>query len=342
MSDEVADPAGGEDGGLTPELDPAISPGGGYIPPSSSADVAAPGLLTASQPVGSAAAEVPATARIPSPEASFALPHALESAPSEMGSPPLPGEVAPLPLPGASARPARRGRASRVFALVVLIVLGVAGVGAGGALLARELTRGPTKAEKNAAVLQDITSRWQRYPAGKIFTPTLDYSSADWGATFKATLVGIAPAASCAAALDPAMAGYLAKYGCVTVLRATYLDYSGTQAVTVAVVVMRTVNGAATAASQSASAPASAGVRTFPLPGTVAAEFGDAQRRYFSTVNDLYNYVFLSVTGYTDGRISGSASSMPSLEDLGSGVISSVGSALTYPGSACAMKDIRC
>jgi hypothetical protein len=249
--------------------------------------------------------------------------------------------VTPLPLPG-PVRPARRNRAGRVIALVALIVVGVAGIGVGGTLLARELTRGPTSAEKAAALQQEMASRWQRYPAGKIFTPTLAYSTADWGVTFNATLVGIAPAASCAAALDPAMADFLVKYGCVTVLRATYLDYSGTQAVTIGVVVMRTVSGADNAGSHSGSLPASAGVRTFPLPGTVAAGFGDAQRQYFSVVNDLYNYVFLSVVGYTDGRVSGSASSPPSLADLGSGVVSSLDGALTYPGSACAMKDIRC
>lgn len=332
MSDQVADPAGGEDGGFKPEFEPAIPPGG-YIPPSSGADVAAPGLLTAPEPTAPAVAIPPVTS---SPEAApFALPDAVASSP-------LPGEATQPPLPDTAARPARRGRAGRVIALVVLIAVGVAGIGVGGTLLTRELTRGPTNEEKAAAVVQEMASRWQRYPAGKIFTPTLAYSTADWGATFKATLVGIAPAASCAAALDPAMAGYLVKYGCVTVLRATYLDYSGTQAVTIGVVVMKTVSGAASAAALSASLPASAGVRTFALPGTVAAEFGNAQRRYFSTVNDLYNYVFLSVAGYTDGRVSGSVSSTPSLADLGSGVVSSVGDALTYPGSACAMKDIRC
>jgi hypothetical protein len=255
----------------------------------------------------------------------------------------LPAEAGSIQLPDTPPAAPRQRRLGRVIALVSLIVVGVAGVGVGGTLLTRELTRGPTKAEKTAAVQQEIASRWQRYPGGKIFTPTLAYSSSDWGANFEATLVGIAPAASCGAALDPAMAHFLVQYGCVTVLRATYLDYSGTQAVTIGVVVMKTVGDAASAASLSSSfVPAGVGVRTFPLPGTVAAEFGDAQRRYFSPLNDFYNYVFLSVVGFTDGRISGSASSLPSLGDLGSGVISSEGAALTAPGSACAMKDIRC
>jgi hypothetical protein len=361
MSDQVADPAGGKNGGLTPEFDPAISPGG-HVPLSSGADVTAPGLLTAPESAAPTAPEASVLPPAASPAvASLEPPNALGSAPGEVarpsvpgqvGSLPLPGQVGSLPLPGAvgappplpatSARPARRRRAGRVIALVVLIVVAVAGIGVGGTLLTRELTRGPTSAEKTDAVQREIASRWQRYPAGKIFTPTLAYSTTDWGANFKATLLGIAPAASCAVALDPAMAAFLVKYGCVTVLRATYLDYSGTQAVTIGVVVMRTVSGAGDAATHPVPLAASAGLRTFPLPGTVAAEFGDAQRRYFSILNDIYNYVFLSVAGYTDGRVSGSASSTPSLEDLGSGVVTSVESVLTYAGSACTMKEIRC
>lgn len=230
----------------------------------------------------------------------------------------------------------------RVIALVALIVVGVAGIGVGGTLLTRELTRGPTNAEKAAAVQQEIASRWQRLPAGKIFTPTLSYTTGGLGASFSAILVGIAPPASCAAALDPALANLLRRYGCVTVLRATYLDYSGTEAATIGLVVMKSTGAGNRAIANSASLPASAGVRTFPLPGTVAAQFGDAQRRYFSTITSTGIYVFLTVAGFTDGRVSGSGSSVPSLSDLGNGVTTSMETVMTHHGSACSMKDIRC
>lgn len=303
MSNQVADPAGGEDGGLTPELDPAISPGG-HIPLSSGADLTAPGLLTASEP---------------------AAPAALSPSPA-----------------GTSARPARRGRAGRVIALVVLIVVAVAGIGAGGTLLTRELKRGPTNSERTAAVQQEIASRWQRYPAGKIFTPTLAYSSADSQTEFKATLVGIAAPASCAGAVDPVVAKLLVKDGCVTVLRATYLDYSGTQAVTIGVVVMKSAAAADRAASNNYDLPASAGLQTFTLSGTLADQFGDAQRRYFSAITSVGSYLLMSAAGYTDGRVSGSSNSTPSLADLGFGTLVTLQNVFAYSGSACALKDVRC
>ena len=247
------------------------------------------------------------------------------------------------PAPGLLAElPRRRGRAGRVIALVALTVVGVAGIGVGGTLLTRELTRGPTNAEKAAAVQQEIASRWQRLPAGKIFTSILSYTTGGLGASFSATLVGIAPPASCASALDPALASLLHRYGCVTVLRATYLDYSGTEAVTIGLVVMKSAAAGNRAMANSASLPVNAGVRTFPLPGTVAAQFGQAQRRYFSTITSIGTYVFLAVAGFTEGRVSGSGSSVASLADLGNSVTTSLEHVMTHHGSACSMKDIRC
>jgi hypothetical protein len=229
--------------------------------------------------------------------------------------------------------------------LALLVVLGLAGAGGGGAALAHELTRGPTKAEMAAAVQQEIAGRWRRLSAGQIFLPTLSYSS-DYGERLTASLVGIAPRAGCAAALDPAMASALGRLGCVTVLRATYLDASGTLAATVGIVVMRSAAAASTAAvapdGVPGSPPANAGVRTFSLPGTVADLFGNPQRAVFSTVTSVGPYVFLYASGYTDGRVIGSAASSPALADLGSGLVLDLEAVMASHGSACTMKDIRC
>jgi hypothetical protein len=81
---------------------------------------------------------------------------------------------------------------------------------------------------------------------------------------------------------------------------------------------------------------------SFSLPGSLADQFGDAQRRYFSSISNIGAYVFLAAAGYTDGRVSGSSNSTPSLIDLGTGVISSLQTVITAHGSVCAMKDIRC
>jgi len=287
----------------------------------------------------------------------FAAPAA--SGPDVFGMPTVPAAPDAFAVPAASApeavrmpaalvadasagptKPARRP--ARIVVLALLVAIGLAGVGGGGAALARELTRPATKAEQAAALQEEIASRWQRLSAGKIFMPALSYTTGGLGASFNATLVGIAPPASCAAALDPALANLLRRYGCVTVLRATYLDYSGTEAVTIGLVVMKSTGAGNRAVANSASLPASAGIRTFPLPGTVAAQFGDAQRRYFSTITSIGTYVFLTVAGFTDGRVSGSGSSVPSLSNLGQGVTTSLETVLTHHGSACSMKDIRC
>jgi hypothetical protein len=291
-------------------------------------------------PPGSApdALGVPA---VPVPDAP-AVPDAL-AVPDAFTVPAASAVPGALAMPGAPAVPAKPPRRlARIVVLTLLVALGLAGVGGGAAALARELTRPATKAEQAAAVQEEIASRWQRLPAGRIFTPTLGYSTSDFGTNMTATLVGIAPPASCATALDPALATVLRRFGCVTVLRATYLDYSGSQAVTVGIVVMNSAGAASDATSNSELLPDNAGVRTFSLPATVADQFGDAQRRYFSAISSIGTYLFLAAAGYTDGRVSGSASSTPSLIDLGTGVLASLQSVITAHGSACAMKDIRC
>jgi hypothetical protein len=239
----------------------------------------------------------------------------------------------------------RRRRPARGIAITMLLVLGLAGVGGGGVALAHELTRGPTSAEMAAAVQQEVASRWQRLPAGKIFPATLSYATSDFNVTMTARRVGIAPATTCAAALDPAVSALLRKFGCTTVLRATYVDQSGTLAVTVGVVVMTSAAAASGADGIADTSPPglTGGVRTFSLPGTVADLFGDAQRRAFSVVGaGQGRYIFFWAAGYTDGRVSGSATSTPGLVDLGSGVVLGVQAAFTAHGSACQMKDIRC
>jgi hypothetical protein len=294
-----------------------------------------------SAPEPEAAPAAPAPPTIPEPGAVTIAPLAGE--PGAAVSSSLPGEMASFRWPDLPPRPPRQNGAGRVIALVVLIVVGVAGVGLGGTLLTRELTRGPTKAEKAAAIQSEIASRWQRYSAGEIFPPTLGYTTADDNVNFNASRVGIAPAANCSAALDPAIASLLAKYGCVTVLRATYLDYSGTEAVTIGLVVMESTSAANQVTAYSNSLPSGAGVRTFPLPSTLAGQFGDAQRQFFSSLSSIGSYLFLSVAGYADGRVSASSSNVPPyLSDLGSGVIISLQSVMSSHPDACAMKDIRC
>ncbi len=253
-----------------------------------------------------------------------------------------PGAPAPAVTAGPARRRRRPRRLARGVALSLLVAAGLAAIGGGGAGLALELTRPATKAEVASALQAEIASRWQRLAAGKIFPEAVGYSTSDEAAPMTARRVGMAPPASCAAALDPAVASLLRRYGCVTVLRATYLDASGTLAATAGIVVMTSASAAGQAVSASGGGPTSTGVRTFSLPGTVADRFGNPQRRVFSQVLSIGPYVFLYAAGYTDGRVSASALTAPPLVDLGSGVISSLQTGLTSHGSACQMKDIRC
>jgi hypothetical protein len=257
-------------------------------------------------------------------------------------TPAVPWAAAPAVTPGPPERPRRSRRLARGLALTLLLAAGLAGIGGGGAGLALELTRTATKAEVAAALQAEIATRWQRLAAGKIFPEAVGYTTSDAGAPMTARLVGIASPASCAASLDPPVAGLLRRYGCVTVLRATYVDSSGTLAATAGIAVMTSANAAGQAASASGDGQESSGIRTFSLPGTVADQFGDPQRRAFSPIHGSGPYVFLYAAGYTDGRVSGSATAYPPLIDLASGVISRLQTELTSHGSACQMKDIRC
>ncbi len=254
-----------------------------------------------------------------------------------------PGESASAPPPASDPpREVTPRRLLRAVTLVLLVLVGLAGVGGGGFSVARELTRHATGAEQAAAVQAEIASRWQRLAAGKIFPATFPYTTSDFGATMTARRVGIAPRATCATALDPAVASLLRKWGCVTVLRATYVDASGTLAVTAGIAVMPSVGAADRVVDASDEEPAQAGVLTFGLPGTLADQFGNAQRRAFGSIQSLGPYIFLYAAGYTDGRVSGSATSTPALGDLGSGVTVELQTVLTSHGSVCGMRDIRC
>jgi hypothetical protein len=330
--------------GSPPDSHRSESPGVPAAPAAGTAAAPARDAFAVPAASGSDAFAVPAVPAVPD---AFAVP-AVPAVPDAFAVPAVPAAPEAFRMPAAPvadapavpAKPPRR--LARIVVLALLVALGLAGVGGGGAALARELTRPATKAEQAAALQEEIGSRWQRLPAGKIFTPTLGYSTSDFGVNMTATLVGIAPPASCATALDPALATVLRRYGCVTVIRATYLDYSGTQAATVGLVVMSSVGAAYAVTSNSELLPDNAGVRTFSLRGTLADQFGDAQRRYFSPISNIGTYVFLAAAGYTDARVSGSPNSTPSLIDLGTGVISSLQTVITAHGSVCAMKDIRC
>lgn len=239
-----------------------------------------------------------------------------------------------------ASQPPRRRR-GRVIAVVVLAILGVVCASGGAVTLVRELTRSATKAEIAAAQAEEIATRWERLPAGKIFPARISYQD-EQGVTTYATLVGIAPQASCQAALAPAAYAQIQALGCTVMLRATYLDASGTLATTVGVAAMRSVSAASSAQGDLTDQRPRAGLNAVPFGGTMADDFGDAQRgaagaEYFGP------YLFLYTAGYTDGLPGAAATGNPALGALGGGVLSAIGPVLTTThGDPCSEKDIKC
>jgi hypothetical protein len=216
-------------------------------------------------------------------------------------------------------------------------VAGLAGLGGGGTALLAELTRSPTTAEVAAADQAEVATRWQRLPAGQIFPPAIRYTTSA-GAATTALRVGIAPQSSCTAALDLRVVNAFVGHGCVAVLRATYLDESGTLAATIGIVVMGSVAGAQAADD---AMPGNTGIEIARFPGTRAALFGNAQRDFAVGPRAQGPYVFLFAAGATDGRPWADHTTGAPV-DLGSGIVAQEISILTGGPRACSRKDIRC
>ncbi|HYK66450.1 MAG TPA: hypothetical protein VEV45_00795 [Streptosporangiaceae bacterium] len=246
-----------------------------------------------------------------------------------------------LSQPEPAARPTQQRRRPRRGLFVTLIALGVLLIVAGAGALGREMTRAATPAEAAAALQQEIATRWERLPAGKIFPATVSYSDAE-GTSMVARLVGIAPRASCQGALGPA--GYAAVHGlgCAAILRATYVDGSGALVATVGVAVLRSPAAAQQAWSSVLSLGPVDGLYAVTFAGTTAARFDDTGRGAQGGIA-AGPYLLLYTAGFTDGLPGSAAADQQSeLDSFGNGVDIGLQHVLTGHGKPCAMKDITC
>jgi hypothetical protein len=250
----------------------------------------------------------------------------------------VPGEQPPA-QPAPASRPKRRAR--RLVAVGVLVAAGLASAGAGGVLRSHELGRPATRSEIAAAGAAELASRWQRVPAGTIFPAEITSSGADSLGADSARLVGIAPAASCSSALDPQLSAMLAKYGCRTVLRATYLDPSGTIAVTIGIAVLRSPRAASQADSSLSLLPSSASVQVADFPGTIASGFTNAQRAAFA-YGVSGPYLFFLAGGNTDGRPGQAGSQDPGVDAMVTNLLLPAEGGLRPAPDPCGLKDVRC
>jgi hypothetical protein len=228
----------------------------------------------------------------------------------------------------------------RSLVLLILTALGLTGIAGGGWLGYREMTRAATRAEISAARQAELASRWERLTAGQIFPARIGYTGPE-GVKTAAWLVGIAPRASCRAALTPPAATALDLQGCTAVLRAAYTDASGTFVLTAGVAVMRSPAAADRAVRSFAAQQAHGGVKPALFGGTVAGQPGGAGGDWSGGFH-VGPYIILFTGGYADGQPAGATAVNPALVDLAYGVVRPLASLMGPGGSPCARPDVQC
>jgi hypothetical protein len=207
-------------------------------------------------------------------------------------------------------RPDRLRRGTRWTAMGLLLGLGLCGLAAAAVGVAHQLLpRQFTVVQERQIMAWDMTRRWRALSAGQIFPPTIAYEispqavNENQGLMLEARRLEISPATGCASGVSAGAATVLTADHCSALLRATYLDSSGSMVATVGVAVLPN-SQAATAAARALAAHGqdlALAVRALPVGGTVASGFADGQRQ-ISAVKPAGPYVILSTAGFTDGR----------------------------------------
>ncbi|HEX6449558.1 MAG TPA: hypothetical protein VF060_08860 [Trebonia sp.] len=266
--------------------------------------------------------------------------------PPPVGYPPPGGFPQPPGGPAAPVGgPARPRRRARLITVITLLVVGLIAAGGGAGGLVWVHTRKPTPAQVAAAGQREFAVQWRWLTAGQIFPPKVGYTTA-LGAKASAILVGIAPQASCSAAFDAAAARVLDAAGCVTVLRATYADSSGTVLATVGVVVMRSTLAASNVIAKLGSDD-STGLLPVSFPGTIADKFTRQIRETVGSQGPTGEYDIFDAGGYADGRKttpeqSTNTTNETATSDLPTGLATALSTTLTSPSNPCALREVRC
>jgi hypothetical protein len=216
--------------------------------------------------------------------------------------------------PAAAAVSRRRARAAasggrwRFGVVLGALMLGLVGLAASAAGVAGQLLpRKFSAAQQQQIMAWETGRRWLIRSAGQIFPATVSYQlpgyslASGTGLPLAARRIGVARQATCRAATDLAAAKVLSSRGCTAVIRATYVDSTGSMVVTVGVAVLPSTAAATAAASKlSHGERLGPGVRAVAFPGTLAAWFGDSQRQ-LSWAGNVGPYLVMSTAGYTDG-----------------------------------------
>ncbi len=194
--------------------------------------------------------------------------------------------------------------------MVLVLGLGLCGLAAAAVGVAHQLLpRQFTPAQQRQIMAWEMTRRWRALSAGQIFPAAVAYKvsaqavNSTQGLTLEAHRLAISPDTGCASGVSAAAATVLAAAHCSALLRATYLDSSGSMVATVGVAVLPDTQAAfAVAHALTAHGQDLAlAVRALPVAGTVASRFGAGQRQ-LSDVVSAGPYVIMSAAGFTDGR----------------------------------------
>jgi hypothetical protein len=254
--------------------------------------------------------------------------------------------------PQASGNLPRRGARGRRIAALIAVVLGLAGFVISATGMATQLLpRRFSAAQQQQIESWEIAGRWQQLTAGQIFPASVSYQlSAEvlQDATplnLNALRVAIAPQSGCGPSVTTAAASSVLRHdGCHAVLRATYLDATGSYVMTVGVAVLPSAAAAAkadrslaqprlTAANQSGADRLAAGVLVVRYHGTAAAMY-DYSRQISASFADG-PYLVMYAAGYADGRprvpVASDHYADAEMTSLAEGVAQSVADTLAAP-----------
>ncbi|MFI7640310.1 hypothetical protein [Nonomuraea sp. NPDC049400] len=175
----------------------------------------------------------------------------------------------------------------------VVVLLGTIG------LFAETRSRPLTPAERSQYQQEEIARRWQAWPATGVFPEEVKYLGLDRAQQY-ARRVGIAPETECGKGVDASVAGVLQSHGCLTMLRATYIDQTASFVITVGVAVLKDEESRVSAAEE-LTQDDRVGVLPVAFPGTITERFGPDQRQRTGWVS-AGPYIVFSTAGYADGR----------------------------------------
>jgi hypothetical protein len=235
---------------------------------------------------------------------------AIQPEPAAQQGGPRAGDTAEL-LPGRTRR--RRPLLALIFALAGLCGLAVAAFGINGQLKPRQFTA----SQQRKIEAWEMARRWRTIPATQIFPAVVGYRvgggvlGSSGTLALSARRLEIAPQATCAVAagVRPQPLSLLEHGGCQALLRATYVDATGSLVVTVGVSVLKDQQSA-TAVARYLSGHDAAGqghvtrqpvLDPLQVAGTAAAVFSVRQRQ-LSWIVGAGPYLVIATVGYSDGR----------------------------------------